>query len=318
MPGCSRLLATEAGTVGEMAHIHARSPKGPRGESAQSPDTYKNLILLCEEHHKLVDSNPDEWPAERLFLIKALHEKRVGSALKRAGGSKDARTLTVFCGASSVGKDVIASRVQRQVRHRYGFEMEFLNKYTSRRKRSDRESTPRDARIEGSLYEPSSTYEFLLPDEMPSHPDCFFKYRKYGGKQYAFSRSQLASQNHEDRNLACILGALHRAAEFRKKVEKEFHRGVFSVLIEAEEQELYDRLDLRSTFGAEERSLRRAEIQSDLDRIQHMRDRPDGVYASFDFVIYNGGNALPEAAAAVADSVGQWLRWWNWAHDHHD
>ena len=41
-------------TLGEMAHIVARSPNGPRGTQdlpVNDPDSYDNLILLCPTHH---------------------------------------------------------------------------------------------------------------------------------------------------------------------------------------------------------------------------------------------------------------------------
>lgn len=65
---------------GDEAHIVARKPKGPRGESALSPeerDSYNNLILLCLEHHRLVDKKHKLYGPERLREMKSAHEKWV-------------------------------------------------------------------------------------------------------------------------------------------------------------------------------------------------------------------------------------------------
>ena len=47
-------------TLGEMAHIVARSSDGPRGSVEISDgeiDDYSNLILLCPTHHAEIDKN---------------------------------------------------------------------------------------------------------------------------------------------------------------------------------------------------------------------------------------------------------------------
>lgn len=89
-PGCRHQLVTDLvatdGTVvvGEIAHIVAQSPGGPR---AQYPppggfiDAEANLILLCEEHHKLIDSQPQTYPVEKLLQMKTDHERWVNERL---------------------------------------------------------------------------------------------------------------------------------------------------------------------------------------------------------------------------------------------
>jgi hypothetical protein len=63
--------------LGEACHIVAEKEDGPRGKSILSLEDrnrYPNLILLCEEHHTIIDSDPTAWPIERLHQIKADHE----------------------------------------------------------------------------------------------------------------------------------------------------------------------------------------------------------------------------------------------------
>jgi len=71
-------------TLGEMAHILARSTDGPRGDSTLTSDErnkYKNLILLCPTHHTEIDKNFKDWPAEKLRIIKEKHEAWVSEQL---------------------------------------------------------------------------------------------------------------------------------------------------------------------------------------------------------------------------------------------
>lgn len=87
-PGCKIELTTDGSetTLGEMAHIVADSPDGPRGESDLTPearDNYSNLILLCPTHHTLIDKNPEEWTVEKLKLMKLEHEHWVTHKLEQ-------------------------------------------------------------------------------------------------------------------------------------------------------------------------------------------------------------------------------------------
>ena len=80
-PECKqRLIDFERDSViGEMSHINARKPGGSRYDEKMDEDdreSYSNRILLCRNHHKLVDDAPDEFPPELLEQWKREHEKR--------------------------------------------------------------------------------------------------------------------------------------------------------------------------------------------------------------------------------------------------
>ena len=74
-------LTLSDGNFGEVAHIIAASPDGPRGneESADLRIDYSNLMLLCQRCHKEIDDNPARYPAELLRLWKQEHEDRIES-----------------------------------------------------------------------------------------------------------------------------------------------------------------------------------------------------------------------------------------------
>jgi hypothetical protein len=63
--------------IGEICHIKARSEKGPRDDPTLSDAErhgFENLILLCRNHHKMVDDDPAKYTVEWLKRIKQQHE----------------------------------------------------------------------------------------------------------------------------------------------------------------------------------------------------------------------------------------------------
>ncbi len=64
-----------------VAHIVSAKPKGPRGDVIRSPllvDDVSNLMLLCYEHHRLIDVEDLAGHPEHLLLtMKLKHEERI-------------------------------------------------------------------------------------------------------------------------------------------------------------------------------------------------------------------------------------------------
>lgn len=89
-PGCNRRLDLDSvlkqkTNVGEKAHIVADSQRGPRGNaefSSMLGRDVSNILLLCEEHHKMIDG-PDHgaYDVELLRRWKEQHEARVARLL---------------------------------------------------------------------------------------------------------------------------------------------------------------------------------------------------------------------------------------------
>ena len=83
-PGCNKHLLLEKASwryinSGEVAHIVGASENGPRGNSKshELSQELDNLMLLCPEHHKLIDDNPDKYTVEYMSAIKEEQEKKV-------------------------------------------------------------------------------------------------------------------------------------------------------------------------------------------------------------------------------------------------
>jgi tetratricopeptide (TPR) repeat protein len=85
-PGCDLPLVDEASgnVLGEICHVKARSPDGPRYDREQKEEErhgFGNLVLLCPTHHAIVDGDAGTYTVEELLRIKAEHEgKHVGGA----------------------------------------------------------------------------------------------------------------------------------------------------------------------------------------------------------------------------------------------
>ncbi len=99
---CRRLLIVDASpgqppvTLGDVAHIVAASPAGPRGDAFMAPadrNRYENLILLCNIHHQRIDAEPATFTPERLRGIKEDHERWVEQRL--AAGVQDEPAVPV-------------------------------------------------------------------------------------------------------------------------------------------------------------------------------------------------------------------------------
>jgi len=81
-PGCSLPMVENGGAVtGEICHIQAKSEGGPRFNTSFSErdrHAFKNLILLCSHHHKIIDAQPEIYTTEALIELKAIHESAAG------------------------------------------------------------------------------------------------------------------------------------------------------------------------------------------------------------------------------------------------
>lgn len=86
--GCNRVLFRDPISLAtynntNVAHIIASSPAGARGDARKShalSDSLDNLMLMCPDHHKLVDDHPADYPVAKLQKMKRAQERAVESA----------------------------------------------------------------------------------------------------------------------------------------------------------------------------------------------------------------------------------------------
>lgn len=90
--GCHKCLFEELKTkkrtnLSNIAHIIADSPDGPRGDANLSnalKNNLDNLMLLCRDHHKLIDDNDhwEDYPVRLLQTWKKEHENWIANVLQ--------------------------------------------------------------------------------------------------------------------------------------------------------------------------------------------------------------------------------------------
>jgi hypothetical protein len=85
-PGCRRQLAWSSAIVGEAGHIVAESSDGPRGDEPPpggDREGYANRILVCDDHHAMIDRTPQSFTVAKLIEMKAEHERWVSAQLSK-------------------------------------------------------------------------------------------------------------------------------------------------------------------------------------------------------------------------------------------
>jgi hypothetical protein len=118
-PGCATpAIDPASGSVLlEVCHIHGDKEKAARFVEAQTDEqrqAYENLLLLCGVHHKIVDDNEDDYPAELLRQMKAAAERRPPPT--RPPESAAEQALQALRGATIHGP-VVVGTVHGQVAH---------------------------------------------------------------------------------------------------------------------------------------------------------------------------------------------------------
>jgi len=76
-PKCPVALTEPGVTKGKVCHIKGAKPTGARydpGQTDADRHHFDNLILLCANHHDVIDDDVDAYTIERLRKMKADHE----------------------------------------------------------------------------------------------------------------------------------------------------------------------------------------------------------------------------------------------------
>jgi len=78
-PNCTSPIIHESDAViGDICHIKAEKKGGARYDPKQSPEeraAFENLIVLCKNHHQVIDATPDTYTVDLLTDMKEMHER---------------------------------------------------------------------------------------------------------------------------------------------------------------------------------------------------------------------------------------------------
>ena len=99
-PGCTQDMVTETGQViGEICHITASKPNGPRHDPRLTPeerDAFPNLILFCPTHHKIVDDDVARYTPDLLRDLKQMAARNGFVELSQADAKKAERLHATY------------------------------------------------------------------------------------------------------------------------------------------------------------------------------------------------------------------------------
>lgn len=122
-PPCEQVLAKPEWprVQCEIAHIYGLAPGAPRYVDAMSDDernSYENLILLCPNHHHLVDYlEPERYDSATLLDMKWAHEKRRGGPTRWCDDQQletYVRRLALTLNITVVGIPISDENVEKQ------------------------------------------------------------------------------------------------------------------------------------------------------------------------------------------------------------
>lgn len=109
-PGCSSMIVDDESDtmIGEMCHIEGIGKKALRHNKTltrEQRDAYDNLILLCSNHHAIIDHDDKTYTVEVLRRMKAEHEKTGRFDLQ----SKDERFAKICIASMTIKKTMSTS-----------------------------------------------------------------------------------------------------------------------------------------------------------------------------------------------------------------
>ena len=89
---CHKLLVIDATSqdreaiIGEMAHIKGEKPGSARYDANMTDkdrNAYANRILVCRDHHKVIDDQRNTYTVDKLLAIKSQHEQWIRDSTTR-------------------------------------------------------------------------------------------------------------------------------------------------------------------------------------------------------------------------------------------
>jgi hypothetical protein len=142
-PGClNNVIGEDQKTiVARICHINAAEEGGPRYDSNMDDDdrrSFDNLILLCSEHHDIIDSidNESEYSVETLKKWKSDHESKMLQETLEKNPSLLHEAIDAICNIKNLDKDIKKLsnnkkyKIQEKIEHNNVLKFQpIINKY---------------------------------------------------------------------------------------------------------------------------------------------------------------------------------------------
>jgi len=107
--------------IGEECHIISKKSNGPRHKmNIKNYDVYENLILLCRNHHRIIDEKNNEYSIEKLKEIKKNHEEWVNTSLNE-NSKNSSNSNSLFLKKVTSGNELL-SIISNVDGYRYNFD----------------------------------------------------------------------------------------------------------------------------------------------------------------------------------------------------
>jgi hypothetical protein len=115
-PGCTQIMYDRRHkvTIDHIVHIQAVGESGPRYNASQTPvqrNSFENLMLMCPNHHTLVDKAQKTYTVKALKKMKRDHEERQQGKVSKGLSNEMVYALLEQIGSRNVGEE-IASRMR--------------------------------------------------------------------------------------------------------------------------------------------------------------------------------------------------------------
>lgn len=108
-PDCMAPIMHESGAIiGDVCHIKAQKLGGPRYDPNQTPEernAFENLILLCKNHHQMVDATPSTYTVDLLQDIKEVQERNGATELTQEAAHMASRLYASLGVSVQSGRD---------------------------------------------------------------------------------------------------------------------------------------------------------------------------------------------------------------------
>jgi hypothetical protein len=210
------------------------------------------------------------------------------------------RFLVAFCGPNSVGKDMVFSIVARELYAKTGYGYKNWRKYSTRKP----QNISNLIESGDGKYDTAMRCKYLSSSSFHGNKDVVLSYKIYDCN-HGFSHEDMAEDSADEKILACRYGKFEQIAKFRAFIEGNYKRRVLAILLTANEYDLRNRLELRSSLSPEERANRGRVLS---DQIKYISNHNSELLNSFDLLVPNGNDTkLNDTVAKIVDFIQEYI-----------